>query len=65
MLHTTNNANLMRGNGAGISPLSEAALLGGHGPTPNQTRVLTANRESSQVRPADLDAFLQGFFKGL
>jgi hypothetical protein len=65
MLHAAANANLMRGNGAGVTPFSEAALLGGHGPAPNQTRVLTANRESSQVRPADLDAFLQGFFKGL
>jgi hypothetical protein len=65
MLHTVANANLMKGAGARISPFSEAGLLGGHGPAPNQTRVMTANRESSQVRPADLDAFLQGFFKGL
>ena len=41
------------------------ALLGGSHPVSNETRVLSANYQSCMVRPADLDAFLQGPFARL
>lgn len=40
----------------------EMVLLGGQTPSFNETRVMAANLQSRFVRPADLDAFLQGHY---
>ena len=47
-----------------LSANPEMTLLGDRTPGRNRTRVMVANRLSSAVRPADLDAFLRGYFKG-
>ncbi len=50
-------------NGAGYAGNAESNLLGGFTPALSQTRVMAANYQSSFVRPADLDAFLQGYIQ--
>ena len=49
-------------NGLGLALNSGMGLLGGLTPGLSQTRVLATNQRSRFVRPADLDAFLQGHF---
>ncbi|MBU2552331.1 MAG: hypothetical protein KKB20_28220 [Proteobacteria bacterium] len=52
----------VRPDGPGCLSNPEMALLGGQAPVLNQTRVMVANHQSRFVRPADLDAALQGLF---
>ncbi|MFH1091817.1 MAG: hypothetical protein V1742_09650, partial [Pseudomonadota bacterium] len=63
MFQTLVNANRGRKRNSGFFHL-EPGLLGGFTVSTNQTRVMTANRLSRFVRPADLDAFLRGYFNG-
>ena len=48
---------------SGLARSQEMALLGGRTAVLNQTRVMAANHLSKSVSPADLDAFLQGYFE--
>ena len=50
------------GSGADLASWADprVTLLEGRRLRHNQTRVIAANHRSSMVRPADLDAFLQG-----
>ena len=63
MNHIAINRSLVSGMGSGVTSNPEMALLGGHTPVINQTRVMAANFRSRYVNPADLDAFLQGHFQ--
>ena len=55
-------------NGCEFSPilgaLAERGLLDGINHRSNQSRVMAANHQSSLLRPADLDEFLQGYIHG-
>ena len=50
------------GNHFGTMANPEMSLLGDLTRDRNQTRVMFANLQSRHVSPADLDAFLQGYF---
>lgn len=49
-------------NPLGFSIDAETVFLGVIGPVTGQNRVRVANQQSRFVRPADLDAALQGYF---
>lgn len=62
-MRTTASMMTGRRSGAMTTVSPEMSLLGTLGPECGRARVRKANLQSSMVHPADLDAFLRGYFK--
>ncbi len=63
MFETAITRNLGPRRGFHLTSEPEPALLGGVAPSFNRAKVMTANYQSCFISPADLDAFLRGFFQ--